>query len=54
MGDTAAKCVCMLGGFRTFEERFVIPSWMKVAQERTEHRVTLFGTDIDMIRPENF
>ena len=27
---------------------------VKFAEERTEHRFTLFGTDIDMIRPENF
>ena len=44
----------MLGGSRALEERFVIPAWMKFAQERAEHRFTLFGTDIDMIRPENF
>ena len=44
----------MLGGSRALEERFVIPAWMKFAQERSEHRFTLFGTDIDMIRPENF
>ena len=31
----------------------MIPAWMKFAQERTNHRFTLFGTDIDMIRPEN-
>ena len=31
------------------EERFVIPVWMKFAWERTEHRFTQFGTDIDMI-----
>ena len=42
------------GGSRAFQERFVIPAWMKFAQERAEHRFTLFGTDIDMIRPENF
>ena len=24
------------------------------AEERAEHRFTLFGTDIDVIRPENF
>ena len=44
----------MLGGSRAFEERFVIPAWMKFGQERAEYRFTLFGTDIDMIRPENF
>ena len=44
----------MLGGFRDFEERLVVPIWVKVAEERTEHRFTLFGTDIDLIRPENF
>ena len=45
----------MLGGSRAFEERFVIISaWMKFAQDRAEHRFTRFGTDIDMIRPENF
>ena len=44
----------MLGGSRAFERRFVIPAWMKFAQERAEHRFPLFGTDIDMIRPENF
>ena len=32
----------------------MIPAWMTSAQQRTEHRFTLFGTDIDMIRPENF
>ena len=42
----------MLGGFRAFKERLVIPEWMKFAEERTEHRFTLFGTDIDVIRPE--
>ena len=36
-----------------FEERSVIPAWVKFAEERTEHRFTLFGTDIDVIRPEN-
>ena len=34
------------------------PVWeliqVKFAEERTEHRFTLFGTDIDVIRPENF
>ena len=44
----------MLGGFRAFKERLVIPEWMKFAEERTEHRFTLFGTDIDVIRPEKF
>ena len=44
----------MLGGFRAFEERLVVPVWVKFAEERTEHRFTLFGTDIDLIRPENF
>ena len=44
----------MLDGFRAFEERLVIPAWVKFAEERTEHRFTLFGTDIDVIRPENF
>ena len=44
----------ILGGFRAFEERYVIPAWMTSAQQRTEHRFTLFGTDIDMIRPEKF
>ena len=29
-------------------------AWEKFAEERTEHRFTLFGTDIDVIRPENF
>ena len=37
----------MLGVFRAFEERLVIPAWVKVAEERAEHRFTLFGTDID-------
>ena len=37
-----------------FEERLVIPAWVKFAEERTEHRFTLFGTDIDVIRPEKF
>ena len=32
----------------------MVPIWVKVAEERTEHRFTLFGTDIDLIRPENF
>ena len=44
----------MLGGLRAFEERLVILAWVKFAQERTEHRFTLFGTDIDVIRPEIF
>ena len=44
----------MLGGFRSFEKRLVVPAWVKLAEERTEHRFTLFGTDIDLIRPENF
>ena len=26
---------------------------MTFALQRTEHRFTLFGTDVDMIRPEN-
>ena len=34
------------------------PVWeliqVKFAEEPTEHRFTLFGTDIDVIRPENF
>ena len=34
--------------------RFVTPVWMKFSEVRTEHRFTLFGTDIDVIRPENF
>ena len=51
---TAAKWVRMLGQFRAFEERLVIPAWVKFAEERTEHRFTLFGTDIDVIRPQNF
>ena len=38
----------MLGGFRAFKERLVIPAWVKFAEERTEHRFTLFGTDIDV------
>ena len=42
----------MLGGFRAFKERLVITAWVKFAEERTEHRFTLFGTDIDVIRPE--
>ena len=29
-------------------------SWLKFAEERTEHRFTLFRTDIDVIRPEIF
>ena len=44
----------MLGGLRAFKERLVILAWVKFAEERTEHRFTLFGTDIDVIRPENF
>ena len=32
----------------------MIPASMKFAQERAEHRFTLFGTDIDMIRLEIF
>ena len=44
----------MLGGFRVFEERLVIPAWVKFAEERTEHRFTLFEIDIDVIRPEKF
>ena len=44
----------MLGGLRAFEERLVILAWVKFAEERTEHRFTLFGTDIDVIRLENF
>ena len=31
-----------------------IPAWVKFAEERAEHRFTLFGTDIDVIRLENF
>ena len=54
LDDTAAKWVRMLGGFRAFEERFVIPAWMTFAWQQTERRFTLFGTDVDMIRPENF
>ena len=42
----------MLGGFRAFKERLVIPAWVKFAEERTEHGFTLFGTDIDVIRLE--
>ena len=38
--------------FRGVEERLVIPAWEKFAEERNEHRFTLFGTDIDVIRPE--
>ena len=30
----------------------MITAWVKFAEERTEHRFTLFGTDIDVIRPE--
>ena len=44
----------MLGGFRAFDEQLVIPAWVKFAEERTEHRFTLFGTDIDVIRLEKF
>ena len=33
--------------------RFVIPVWMKFAEQRTKHRYTHFRTDIDVIRPEN-
>ena len=44
----------MIGGFCAFEERLVTPAWVKFAEERTEHRFTLFGTDIDVIRPEIF
>ena len=44
----------MLGGFRAFDERLVIPAWVKFAEERTEHRFTLFETDIDVIRLEKF
>ena len=44
----------MIGGLSAFEERLVIPVWVKFAEERTEHRFTLFGTDIDVIRPEIF
>ena len=44
----------MLGGFRAFKERLVIPAWVKFAEERTEHGFTLFGTDIDVIRLEKF
>ena len=54
LDDTAAKSVRMLGVFCTFEERSVTSACVKFAEERTEHRFTLFGTDIDMIRPENF
>ena len=32
----------------------MIRAWVKFAEERTEHRFTLFGTVIDVIRPENF
>ena len=32
----------------------MIPAWVKFAEERTEHRFTLFGTDIDVIRSKNF
>ena len=32
----------------------MISAWLKFTEERTEHRFTLFGTDIDVIRPENF
>ena len=37
-----------------FRGRLVIPVWVKFAEERTKHRFTLFGTDFDVIRPENF
>ena len=39
----------MLGRFRA-----LIPAWIKFAEERTELRFTLFGTNIDVIRPEKF
>ena len=32
----------------------MILEWMKFALERTEHRFTLLGTDIDMTRSDNF
>ena len=30
----------------------MIPAWVKFAEKRTEHRFTLFGIDIDVIRPK--
>ena len=39
---------------RMLEKRLVIPARVNFAEERTEHRFTLFGTDIDVIRPEKF
>ena len=44
----------MLGGFRAFEGRLVILAWVKFVEEHTEHRFTLFGTDIDVTRPKTF
>ena len=55
--DTATKRVRMLDRFRSFKELLlVIPAWawVKFGEERTEHRSTLFGTDIDVIQLENF
>ena len=45
------ECACS-ADFAFFEERLVIPAWVKFAEERTEHRFTLFGIDIGVIRPE--
>ena len=47
------ECACS-ADFALLEERLVIPAWMNFAEERTELRFTLFGTDIDVIRPEKF
>ena len=52
--DTATKRVRMLDRFRSFKELLVIPAWVEFDEERTEHRSTLFGTDIDVIQLENF
>ena len=52
--DTATKIVRMLNSFRSFKELLVIPAWVEFGEERTEHRSTLFGTDIDVIQLENF
>ena len=52
--DLAAKWVRMLDGSRAFEKRVVIPAWTNFGEERAEHRSTLFGTDIDVIQPDNY
>ena len=45
------ECACSTGFDK---ELLVIPARVEFGEERTEHRSTLFGTDIDVIQLENF